>query len=49
MLIDDLKIIVDRNKGGNSLYLRNLLKEALQIYSLNFVYTSVYAEWKTTP
>jgi len=44
MLIDDLKIIVDRNRGQNSFYLRNLLKEVLQIYSLNFVYTSVYAD-----
>jgi len=44
MLIDDLKIIVDRNKEMNSLYLRNLLKEVLQIYTLNFVYTSVYAD-----
>jgi len=44
MLIDDLKIIVDRNKETNSLYLRNLLKEVLQIYTLNFVYTSVYAD-----
>ncbi|MBU2577376.1 nucleotidyl transferase AbiEii/AbiGii toxin family protein [Patescibacteria group bacterium] len=44
MLIDDLKIVIDQNKGKNSLYLRNLLKEILQIYTLNFVYTSVYAD-----
>lgn len=44
MLIDDLKTIVDRSRGENSLYARNLLKEALQIYTLNFVYSSVYAD-----
>lgn len=44
MLTDDLKTIVDRNRGVDPLYLRNLLKEILQIYTLNFVYTSVYAD-----
>lgn len=44
MLVDDLKNIVDQNKGINSLYLRNLLKEVLQIYTLNFIYTFVYAD-----
>jgi len=44
MLTDDLKDIVNRNKEVNTLYLRNLLKEVLQIYTLNFVYTSAYAD-----
>jgi len=44
MLIDDLKIVISRNKGENPLYLRNLLKEVLQIYTLSFVYTTVYAD-----
>jgi len=43
MLIDDLKTTVGKNRGVNSLYLRNLLKEVLQIYTLNFIYTSFYA------
>ena len=44
MLIDDLKIVISRNKGENPLYLRNLLKEVLQIYTRSFVYTSIYAD-----
>ncbi len=44
MLIDDLRIVVDKNKDKNNLFLRNLLKEQLQFYVLNFVYNSVYAD-----
>lgn len=44
MLIDDLKIVISRNQEENPLYVRNLLKEVLQIYTLSFVYTSVYAD-----
>lgn len=45
MLIDDLKLTVERNKEfSGTLYMRNLLKEALQLYTLNFVYTSVFAD-----
>jgi len=45
MVINDLKNIVDKNKTlGNSEYVRNLLKEKLQIYILNFVYTSKYKD-----
>ena len=44
MLIDDLKIVISRNQGENPLYVRNLLKEVLQIYTLNFIYTSVYTD-----
>ncbi|MBU2592669.1 nucleotidyl transferase AbiEii/AbiGii toxin family protein [Patescibacteria group bacterium] len=44
MIIDSLQGIVKKNKGVNDLFLRNLLKESLQLYTLNFIYTSVYAE-----
>lgn len=44
MLINDLKTIVDKNKDENNLFLRNLLKEHLQYYFLNFIYNSVYAD-----
>lgn len=42
MILDNLKLTVDRNKDKNKLYLRNLLKEELQYYVLNYVYNSVY-------
>ena len=44
MIIDNLKLVVERNKEKNPLYLRNLLKEQLQYYVLSFVYNSIYAE-----
>jgi len=44
MIIGSLRDIVEKNKGVNDLFLRNLLKESLQLYTLNFIYTSVYAE-----
>jgi len=35
------KIVVDERKKGNSeLYIRNLLKEYLQVYALNYIYTT---------
>lgn len=44
MILDELQLTLDRNKGKNPLYIRNLLKEHLQYYLLNFVYNSPYAE-----
>lgn len=44
MIIDNLRLIVSQNKGRNSLYIRNLLKEQLQYYVLNFIYNSLYGE-----
>lgn len=44
MIIDNLRLIVSENKGRNSLYIRNLLKEQLQYYVLNFIYNSLYGE-----
>lgn len=44
MLTDDLKTMANRNRGENPIFLRNLLKETLQIYALNFVYTSIFAD-----
>jgi len=44
MIIDSLQGVVKKNKGANDLFLRNLLKESLQLYTLNFIYTSIYAE-----
>ena len=32
MIIDNLKLVLDKNRDKNSLYLRNLLKEQLQYY-----------------
>lgn len=44
MIIDNLRLILSQNKGRNSLYVRNLLKEQLQYYVLNFIYNSLYGE-----
>jgi len=39
--LEDLQRVIAQNKAGTSgLYLRNLLKETLQIYTLNFIYSS---------
>ena len=41
MILQDLQLVVSQNKNTTSgLYLRNLLKETLQIYTLNFIYGS---------
>lgn len=44
MIIENLKQIVNKNKEVNPLYLRNLLKEYLQFYTLNFIYGSKWGE-----
>jgi hypothetical protein len=44
MILDALQLTLDRNKEKSPLFLRNLLKEQLQQYVLNFVYNSSYAE-----
>ena len=45
MIINNLRDIVQKNKDqASGLFLRNLLKEALQIYTLNFIYSSTYGE-----
>lgn len=44
MIIDNLKRVVEKNTGANPLYLRNLLKEQLQFYTLNFIYGSSWGE-----
>lgn len=41
MIIDELTAIVSGSNGGsNSFFIRNLLKEHLQLYILNFIYSS---------
>jgi predicted nucleotidyltransferase component of viral defense system len=42
MLVDELKSIVRENKKNRSVFLRNLLKEQLQYYVLDYIYSS---EW----
>lgn len=45
VIIDELKKVVEDNRGNpNPEYKRNLLKERLQVYILNFVYTSKYKD-----
>lgn len=45
MIVSNLQSIVDNNKTVVSpLYLRNLLKESLQFYVLNYIYSSKYGE-----
>lgn len=44
MILNSLKSIVSENMGVNQLYLRNLLKESLQYYVLNFIYNSKWGE-----
>ncbi len=43
MIINALKLSYDKNKDQNTLFVRNVLKEHLQSYILNFVYNSPYA------
>ena len=40
MIVDSLKRVIERYEGDNPLFLRTLLKEYIQNYILNFVYTS---------
>lgn len=44
MIIDSLKQIINKNLETEPLYLRNLLKEYLQYYVLNFIYNSRWGE-----
>lgn len=44
MIIENLKLVIDKNSEANPLYLRNLLKEQLHYYVLNFVYNSKYSQ-----
>lgn len=44
MIINALKLSYDTNKDKNLLFVRNVLKEHLQFYILNFVYNSLYAD-----
>lgn len=44
MILNNLKSIIRENVGVNQLYLRNLLKENLQYYVLNFIYNSKWGE-----
>ena len=44
MIIETLKRVVDQNRHSRPLYLRNLLKESLQFYVLNFIYGSKWGE-----
>jgi predicted nucleotidyltransferase component of viral defense system len=43
MVIQNLKSVLEKtNNPNNRIYVRNLLKEELQVYVLNFIYTSEY-------
>lgn len=44
MILNQLKLTIETNTDKNLLYVRNLLKEQLQGYVLNFVYNSNYGE-----
>lgn len=44
MIISNLKHVLEQNRNQNYLFLRNLLKEQLQFYVLNFVYNSAYGK-----
>lgn len=44
MILSRLKAVYDQNQNKNSLLLRNLLKEQLQYFLLNFIYNSSYAD-----
>ncbi len=45
IIIDELKKVVEDNKNNpNPEFRRNLLKERLQVYVLNFIYTSKYKD-----
>jgi len=40
MVVPNLKSVIEKNRNLNRDFIRNLLKEELQVYVLNFVYTS---------
>lgn len=44
MLLDELRKIIDGNTGYSSLFIRNLIKEKIQLYLLNYIYNSNYGE-----
>jgi predicted nucleotidyltransferase component of viral defense system len=44
MIINALKLTLDQNQDKPKPYLRNLLKEQLQYYILNYIWNSEYAE-----
>ncbi|MBU0579152.1 nucleotidyl transferase AbiEii/AbiGii toxin family protein [Patescibacteria group bacterium] len=44
MILQSLQKIFDHHQDDSPLYVRNLLKESLQYYVLNYVYNSAYAE-----
>ncbi len=44
MLVDNLKQIISQHKDSPPLFLRNLLKETLQYYVLNFIYGSKWGK-----
>ncbi|MBU0979042.1 MAG: nucleotidyl transferase AbiEii/AbiGii toxin family protein [Patescibacteria group bacterium] len=44
IILHNLTQIADEHRSDPPLYLRNLLKEALQYYVLNYVYNSAYAD-----
>ncbi|WKZ25594.1 MAG: nucleotidyl transferase AbiEii/AbiGii toxin family protein [bacterium] len=45
VIIEELKKVVENNKSNpNPEYRRNILKESLQVYILNFIYTSKYKD-----
>lgn len=44
MILNSLQTVIKNNPQAGPLYLRNLLKVALQFYALNFVYTSPWGD-----
>lgn len=44
MVVNRLKLVYEQNQDKNLLFLRNLLKEQLQYFLLNFIYNSSYGE-----
>lgn len=45
MLLDDLKIAFFQNRDKNPVFLRNILKEIIQYYILDFISKSTYTEY----
>jgi len=44
MIEDNLRLVLDRNRGKNPLYVRNLLKEQIQYLVLNYIFNSPYGD-----